>query len=222
MTGMHICSTSSPCCTKQELCTKQVRVSSPPTQDSNGDGFLQLPGRGIDDITMYLQPLATHSRPVKDVHLLRDETSSKGKKSLSELRFCLNWTSSQIPATAQENYLLQTCQVESGPAGWERACHHSDPSGRKQVTSTRPEISVSQTGTAAVVDHTMSPLGSLENHSNTLSWKWSWKLLEPQVSTSGSFHTKSWPSDKLWQVHHTKNFWCIKWCARMLVHTFPS
>lgn len=44
---------------------------SPSPDDPDGDGVLQLPGRGVHDVAAYLKPLATHSWPVKDVHLSR-------------------------------------------------------------------------------------------------------------------------------------------------------
>ena len=42
---------------------------SPSSDDPDGDGLLQLPWRGINDITAHLDPLAAHSWPVEDKHL---------------------------------------------------------------------------------------------------------------------------------------------------------
>lgn len=43
--------------------------SSPSSDDPDGNGLLQLPWRGIDDITTHFNPLAAHPWPVKDIHL---------------------------------------------------------------------------------------------------------------------------------------------------------
>lgn len=42
---------------------------SPSSDDPDGNGLLQLPGRSIDDITAHLDPLAAHPRLVKDIYL---------------------------------------------------------------------------------------------------------------------------------------------------------
>lgn len=42
---------------------------SPSSDDPDGNGLLQVPGRGIDDVAVYLKSLATHPWPVKYIHL---------------------------------------------------------------------------------------------------------------------------------------------------------
>lgn len=42
---------------------------SPSSHHPDGDGLLQLPGRGVHDIAAHLDPLAAHPRLVKDVDL---------------------------------------------------------------------------------------------------------------------------------------------------------
>lgn len=50
--------------------SKRVQFNHlPSSDDPDGDGLLQLPGRSIDDITAYFDPLSAHPWLVKDVHL---------------------------------------------------------------------------------------------------------------------------------------------------------
>ena len=46
-----------------------ARHNLPSSDHPDGDGLLQLPGRGVDDITAHLDSLAAHSSLVEDEHL---------------------------------------------------------------------------------------------------------------------------------------------------------
>lgn len=92
--GLHcacILCTNSICSISDEVKYTQNSLSShsPSSDHPDGDGLLQLPGRGIDDVTAHLDPLAAHPRPVEDVHL--EKTWYKNREQFKTFCHLLGW-----------------------------------------------------------------------------------------------------------------------------------